>query len=298
MLMELCAAAADTNNSVRAAPEYLVTVRRRMREFLYNALAYNLNYKDLAHTNVVHMTNFFMYPMVSTPKDKLYPFYSKTFANTLTVNGGYLDHCDREIIDAGLAAHPFITRRDFDLTLLYFVLTDKIKLTVPACRSYLFKGSFNPLVDVYKYFLMALKRANAIPVRAPSRAWKMTKEGMWHLPAHQEKLTKRAIKVGLVYCGRNVLTWTPDIITSLVQFSSNTDLRIKTEKVSVEALISNPTGKYLIGTTCGLVVNVRDCHPYVYAWTTSGLHRFDSPIDYLYSDLGKDVGQTVRRMIE
>lgn len=263
-----------------------------MRKFLFNALAYNLNYKDLAHTNVEHMTNFFMYPVVRTQEDRLYPFFSKMFANTLMINGGYLEHCDMEVVDAGLTANPFITRRDFDLSLMYFVLTGKMKLTVLACRSYLFKGSFNPLADIYKWFLLALKRAGTIPMRALSHPWKMTEDGLWHMPACQENLTERTIKAGLAYC--NVLKCTPDKIASLV----DVDLRVKTEKVPAEVLISNPTGKYLIGATCGLVVNVRDCHPYVYAWTPSGLHRFDSPIDYLYSDLGKEVGQTVLRIIE
>ena len=298
VLFKLCYVSADINNSVRVVPEYLVIIRRRMCKFLFNALAYNLNYKDLAHTNVEHMTNFFMYPLVCTPKDRLYPFYLKMFANTLMVNGGYLDHCDRMVVDAGITTNPFITRRDFDLTLMYFVITDKVKLTVTACRSYLFKGSYNPLADVYKCFLAALKGTNAIPTRSPSNHWKMTKDGLWHMPAPYKDLTEIVIKVGLVYCGPSLLLWTPSKIASLVEYCKDKGNNIETEKVPVETLISNPIGKYLIKTTCGLVVNVRDCHPYVYTWTAAGLYRFNSPMDYLYSHLAKEIGQTVCRIIE
>lgn len=302
MLLEICDAAANTNNSVRVVPGYLGIVRQRMLKFLFNALAYNLNYKDLAHTNVEHMTNFFMYPLVCTPKGRLYPFFCKMFANTLTINGGYLDHCDKKVLDGGLTCNPFITRRDFDLVLLYFVLTGKIKLSVLACRSYLYKGSFNPLSDIYKCFLMALKRSCAIPMRVVGGPWRMANDGLWHMPACQVNLSDEALKVGLFYCGHNIVRWTPDKIRSLIDFALGSGVNVETENVPAETLISNPTGKYLIGARCGarcgVVINVRDCHPYVFEWSVSGLRRFDSPIDYVCSHVGKTIGRTVCRLIE
>lgn len=295
VLTELCLA--NINNTIKPTPEYLITIRRRMHVFLFNALAYNLNYKDLAHTNIEHMTNFFMYPLISTPKDKLYPFYSKVFANTLMINGGYLDHCDRKVVDI-IEDNPFITRRDFDLALMYFLLTRKINLSEAACKSYTFKGSFNPLADVYRCFVWSLKITNTIPTRV-SRPWSKI-NGYWHMPAPINNLSKRAIKIGLRYFGDNLLYLTNKKINSLVEYINNASTKhaIETKKVSIDTLISKHTGKYLIGLTCGLVINVREFHPYVYAWTAAGLYRFNDPMEYLYSEIGKTkIGHSIFEII-
>lgn len=294
VLLELCEAASNNHRSLRLVPEYLKVVRARMVKFLFNALAYNVNYKDLSHTNVEHMTNFFMYP-AEMPHRPIYPFCEKLFANTLLVNGGYLNHCDCIIVDAGISNSPFVTRRDFNLTLLYLVLTGKVRLTVTVCRSYLFKGSYNPLEEVFKGLVMALKMTQALPARMHTARWVVKNDGRWFMAASLPGLTKRTIKIGLRYCGDNVLFWTPEKMAAIDEFASSTNLRVKTEKMPTETLLTETRGMYLVSATCGLVVNVRDCHPYVYVWTQDGLYRFDCLVDYLYS--GLSINHTVRRLI-
>lgn len=295
VLLDLCSAISNNNDDIKLVPNHVKIVRERMIKFLFNALAYNVHYKDLGHMNLEHMTNFFMYPM--TNSSQLYPFYTNLFENTLSINGGYLQHCKKLVIDAGISGNPFVTRRDFDLTLLYFILTGKIKLTVEACRSYLFKGSFNPLADVFKCFVMVLKMTTELPMRILGGQWTTDDKGECFMSAPLNQLSKRAIKIGLTYCGDNILFWTPNKIRAITEFATTTNIRIQTKKVPVETLISENKGMYLIDSSCGLVINVSDCHPYVYVWTSNGLFRYDSPIEYLYSDKGIKQNTIVKKLI-
>lgn len=303
LLMEVCYAASNNTTGVVKVPVYLRVVRARILKYLYNAVYYNVNYKDLALTNVEHMTNFFMYPIHSDLKDatpSVYPFYDAMFSNTSTVNKGYLTHCFSAVIDAGLNQHPFVTRRDFDIILMYMVFTGKIRLTKTLCRSYLFKGSYNPLTDVFKCFLMVNKMNNSVPpiARAAVPRWvPVGCEGHVTMHAPIGTLTKHALKIGLAFCSENVLYWTPQKISAIVEFAAHTDVRVITKKVPSHTLFTETNGIYLTNARQGLVVNSRDCHPYVYVWDVSGLHRFDNLSEYLYSELGTVVKSTVRLVV-
>jgi hypothetical protein len=298
-LMGVCRAVSNNNQGVTEVPDYLRVVRKSVLKYLYNAIFYNVNYKDLALSNVEHMTNFFMYPVTTTTTHKtaeVYPFYTRMFANTSTVNGGYLEHCFSAIIDGGIGDHPFVTRRDFDLLLIHEVLTGSIKLSRTLCKSYLFKGTYNPLTDVYKCFVMTLKMSSNVPP-AVCR-WVPSGRGQYTMTAQVGggALSKRALKMGLAYCATNVPYWTPSKVYSLIEFAKTTDVRVSTTKVPSHVLLSETKGVFLVSTKQGLIINTRDCHPYVYAWDAVGLHRFDNVSEYLYSELGAAVEATVRRV--
>lgn len=294
--MEVCRAVSNNNAAVTKAPDDLKIVRASVLKYLFNAVYFNVHYKDLALSNIEHMTNFFMYPIIeedNTATPRVYPFYKKLFANTSTVNRGYLTHCFTAVIDAGLTNNPFITRRDFDLMLLHKVLTGELKLSLTLCRSYLFKGSYNPLAEVHKCFVMALRMASEIP---PTVCQWVKVAGAYVMCAAEAGMTKRALKIGLSFCADNVLYWTPSKIASIMEFARTTDVRVSTEKIPSTSLMTVTKGVFLITTSQGLIVNTRDCHPYVYAWTPLGVYRYDNMTEYLYSELGAAVNATVRQV--
>lgn len=293
-LMHVCLASSNINSAVTEVPDYLREVRASVMKYLFNAMFYNVNYKDLALTNIEHMTNFFMYPMVTseTATPNVYPFYESMFANTSLVNGGYLSHCFSVVIDNGLRKHPFVTRRDFDLLLIHKILTGEVQLSLTICRSYLFKGKYNPLADVYKCFLMTAKMNMDIP-REVSQ-WTIAKDRCtMSVPA---KLNERALRLGLMCCSGNVQYWTPSKVRNIIDLSPTIDLQVDTIKVSSGSLFENTKGVYQITPKRGLIVNTRECHPYVYVWDENGVHRFENIADYLYSDLGVTTS-TVTRLI-
>lgn len=294
--MEICRSNNNNHAGVTEAPEYLKVARESILEYLFNALFFNVNYKDLAQSNLEHMTNLFMNPMPEmTTTPRVYPFYEKMFRNTAITTRGYLTHCFSVVIDAGVRDHPFVTRRDFDLLLLHKVLTGELKLSLALCRSYLFKGSYNPLSEVRKCFLMTIQMHEGISRPLSETTW-TTMDGGFVMQSTAHHLTKRVLKMGLTYCADHVIHWTPAKISAIIRFAETTDLRVRSTKVRSSALFTVTKGVFLIGKSQGLIISTRDCHPYVFAWTPAGLHRFDDITEYLWSKLGRDVKSTVRQL--
>ena len=118
-------------------------LRGRVNKFLFNALAFNVNYKDTGNTNVAHMTTFPMYPLETDPRvlerenDGLYPMLRTLFHNTLLINHGYVKHCyERLVSPFALLDSPFLSKRDFNLAVFYLVLTGHLRLSETLCKSY------------------------------------------------------------------------------------------------------------------------------------------------------------------
>lgn len=284
ILADLCRVINNNDSSIAPTPKYLYIVRRRMFTFLINAISFNVHYKDLGHTNVVHMTNFPMYPLETGPK--MYGVFNKLFRNTVMINGGYIAHCDRSVVSLGGAENnPFVSRRDFDLVLLYLVLTGKIRLSLEVCRSYLFKGSFNPLSDVFK----CLTFATAMPQSVSGQndgGWRPA-GGAVFLPA-ESQLSEQSIKLGLKYCGGyDILFWRPSKIRQITSASAGySQVSVKCVKVTPETVVAESKGLYVVNECYGLVVNYSESHPEVYVWNKSGIFRYDNLFDYLYSEEG------------
>lgn len=303
VLRDLCD---DINNEVMVpVPRHVLTIRRRMFKYVINALAYNVNYKDLGHTNVMHFTNFAMYPLPSEggggeAERQMYPFLKRLFANTLRMNGGYTDHCYETIVASLEADSPYVTRRDFDLALTYFVLTGRMNLSKTVCRSYLFKGSFNPLKDVYKSFLTATILSTKARRRASPPKWTPRSDGCgWFMKLEEQGvLTKSNIILGLKYCkGYKIQYWTPAKVAAVKAATLIGTTTVSTKTEDPVDLLSIDKGLFVVDDSYGLVINYRDCHPQVYTWHETGITRFDTLMDYLCSDDGGAVIRKVERIL-
>ncbi|KAK3761579.1 hypothetical protein RRG08_010303 [Elysia crispata] len=200
------------------APEYLLVVRKSMMTYLTNALMFNVHYKDIGHTNLMHLTAFPIYPLEEEHPVDAYPLFVRLFENTQAFNGGYVKHCASAVVTALLDQHPFVTRRDFDLTLTYFVLTGAVQLSRTVCRSYLFKGSYNPLADVYKSYLVASKISRPLVAAAtPKGVWAPYPEddSAWFLSAPTDGWSRPLLLLGLKFGdGYSMQHWTPGRIKS------------------------------------------------------------------------------------
>ena len=295
ILLELCA---DINSDEMViAPEYLLVVRKSMMTYLTNALMFNVHYKDIGHTNLMHLTAFPIYPLEEEHPVDAYPLFVRLFENTQAFNGGYVKHCASAVVTALLDQHPFVTRRDFDLTLTYFVLTGAVQLSRTVCRSYLFKGSYNPLADVYKSYLVASKISRPLVAAAtPKGVWAPYPEddSAWFLSAPTDGWSRPLLLLGLKFGdGYSMQHWTPGRIKSfsILCDRAYNPVHYPTIAVTTPKLIGDHTaGLFVInGGESGLVVNHRECHPQVFVWDRLGLYRFDSLLDYLFSAMGRDV---------
>lgn len=297
VMRELC----DNINSDAPipTPDHVRVVRRRIMKYLTNALAYNVNYKDLGHTNIVHFTNFPMYPLsepgTGVTETNMYPFLRRLFANTLMINGGYTDHCHRLIIGHRESESPFVTRRDFDFMLVYFVLTGAVQLSKTVCRSYLFKGSFNPLNDVYKAFMVASILSRARHKSRSTASWVPHRDGYWYLRTATGPLSRDDIAMSLKHCGGyKIQHWSPDRVRAICDAVRVIDPIYRTEYESIVNLVSADKGIYLINGDNGLIINYKDCHPQVYVWNSTGIFRFDTLMDYLCSQMGARIHSVER----
>jgi len=268
-----------------------------MFRFLSNALSFNVHYKDMGHTNVAHMTNFPIYPFSVGPSD-LYPVYTHLFSNTLYINGGYIDYCRKKVVEGNESSNPFLTRRDFDLVLLYFILTNKIKLTNLLCKSYLYKGGCNPLTEIFKLFTLAAKLSQSVCIHIPVPSqWTITRDYSF-LRAPTE-LTANTIKVGLKYCGDELVTWSVEKVQKIVDEANkiNPPMIIPTIDVDVSTLVSSDKGGLYLanGGEYGIVTfNGLESHPHMYVWTQDGLYKYENISDYLYSLAGRELGNIQR----
>ncbi|KAK3802446.1 hypothetical protein RRG08_018556 [Elysia crispata] len=281
----------NTTKTIPIAPRYLVVIRQRMFRFLTNALVYNVNYKDLGHTNVVHYTNFTMYPFLKTNTTGLYPFFLRLFDNSLDLNGGYVEYCKSRVVESTEVSNPFVSRRDFDLALVYFILTDALALPKVSCRSYLFRGGYNTLKDIYKAVGCAHALTNKLherPVWRPITKTATTTEAVWKLHVTCQQLSVKSIAIGLKYISAPVGMWFPDKVYGIVTAVNNVPDNLYTlEEVSVESLLDSTrqNGIYIVNDIAfGLVVNIKECSPEVYTWDSLGICRYNSVMDFLYSN--------------
>ena len=252
-------------NKLVCLPHDFALVRRRVFKFLTNCLIYNVNYKDLGHLNIPHFTNFHMYPL-ETVKGDIYPFFKSFFSNTIYINGGYTNHCVGAVVEKD--EPPFINRRDFDLLVLYLLLTGKIKFSDKLCLSYLFKGGYNILSDLYKYIYFQLPKPNDID---PKNNW-VLKDKYWFLEA-KTKLNKGKLGFGLKYCEKDITFWTDKYISSISNFNSE-NLEIKYKSVEKYHILKFG-GKYIINKgEYALIYNTSDSCPFAFLWDESGLKRF------------------------
>ena len=148
-------------NNGRVSPVDRTTsvLRGRVNKFLFNALAFNVNYKDTGNTNVAHMTTFPMYPLETDPRvlerenDGLYPVLRTLFHNTLLINHGYVKHCyERLVSPFALLDSPFLSKRDFNLAVFYLVLTGHLRLSETLCKSYRYSSPSNPVNLLFGLF--------------------------------------------------------------------------------------------------------------------------------------------------
>ena len=160
MIQYLVELARSINNGrVSPVDRQTAALRNRVNKFLFNALAFNINYKDTGHTNVAHMTTFPMYPLetdrevVEKENEWLYPVLRTLFHNTLLINHGYVKHCyERLAAPFALQDSPFLTRRDFNLAVFYLVLTGHLRLSETLCKSYQYSSPSNPVNLLFGLF--------------------------------------------------------------------------------------------------------------------------------------------------
>lgn len=289
ILMDLCTTINTNNLRATPTPEYMRVIRKRILRFLKNALTYNINYKDLGHTNVCHMTTFPMYPLEPPPADDLYQVFRRLFSNTLLINGGYVAHCDASVVSLGFPDPPFVNRRDFDLALLYMVLTGQVKLTKKVCRSYLFKGGFNPLDEVFDLLTFITRSVPTPPGSLPTAqpGWKVLDDtASAFLAAPCANLSKGAILTGLTFCGGyQIGHWTPCKVWSVVELCADRVVQVVATEVSsgVACIVGSVKDMFIINGTDGLVVNLGESHQQVYLWTKTGITRYDSLFEYLHT---------------
>lgn len=287
------------------APPHVKEVRRRMMKYLRNALFYNVHYKDLGHTNVPHMTNFPMYPLSEgAHRSDVYPLFAKLFGNTVKFNGGYLDHCDDVVIAGRDVSSPFVARRDFDLALVYFVLTGAIRLTKCVCRSYLFKGSFNPLKDVYKVFV-AVREINRTAKAAVRPKWFPYDGCGWMLPllggARTERVSKDLLATALMHCGGfDMQRWTAAKVSSVIERVAEGHVsRYALSQVPLVSLVTADKGMYVVNDgEYGFVTNRKPCYGRVYLWAPDeGVIKYDDVYDFLNGPRGARIRKVERLSI-
>ena len=266
-------------------PKYLEVVRNRVRKFLTNALFYNVNYKDFGHLNISHWTNFLIYPLERVEGD-IYPFFMKFFNNTAYTNGGYVNYCVRTTIRGNET--PFIHRRDFDLLVLYLVLTKKIRLSVTLCRSYLFKGGYDIFADLYKYFVFKLLHKPSTKHLTKKVRW-MKEKDYWLLKSPSE-LNKAVISFGLYHC-ENVSYWTAEKIQSIASFfnGSEGDTNNIVLKEVKNFHILRFGGRYIVNDgEYGVIYSNLESSPYAFVWDREGLKRFETA-DSFFKLYGKNI---------
>ncbi|GFR78649.1 hypothetical protein ElyMa_002267900, partial [Elysia marginata] len=153
--------AGSINSTVASvhADEGILRIRLRVHRFLFNALVFNVNYKDTGNTNVAHMTTFPMYPLelesetLERENAWLYPTFRMLFFNTLHINHGYVKHCFEKLVTPfATASSPYLRKSDFHLVTFYMVVTGHLKLSEVLCKSYRYASPSNPMNILFGLF--------------------------------------------------------------------------------------------------------------------------------------------------
>ncbi|GFR75994.1 hypothetical protein ElyMa_005789500 [Elysia marginata] len=275
LLVELCVKVETLNTCL--APEYVLETRRRVLRFIANGVRLNIHYKDLGHTNVEHWTAFFTNPLGSREiRDGFYPLYSKLFANSLLFNSGYEERVVRDTVLGLEKNSPFLTVRDGHLLVLYFVLTGSLVLAQRLCKSYMFRGGYNPVKTVYDTV-----KAFVLPtiVAQPTCRWTPATvgEAYWFCGESTEKIAVDAetLAFALKYCGGyNLSCWTPESARDKYRACSRLsqlESVLGEEELSLNVLYTTTKGQFVVtdrgtGEAHGVVVKKKDCDDKVYAW--------------------------------
>lgn len=294
-LVELCCCV--LNIAPTKAPPLVHIVRQRMRKYLYNGLFFIINYKDFGLTNINHYLSFARFPMNRLLKsretcDQYYTSFATLLDNTEVINRGYLQESAHKVLPTD--DNPFITRGDFDLCLLYFVLIGEVMLSKRVCLAFLQRSTFNPLDDVFNAicYASALERGNRQLSSALTTSTFSTTSAV--------KLDKVGLALGLSYFG-NPRFWSDDRRRAIeIGVSSVKDYTPMLRETDLAIVIMTKDATYIVdGGVEGLYVRTNACTKCVIVWLSDGLGvcRFNTVMDYLYDRRRKNGGRKFERIV-
>ena len=210
--------------------------------------------------------------------------------------------------------NPFLTRRDFDLVIMYFILTRKVELSVEVCRSYQTEGGYNPFSKAFNFFLMLNTLENP-PSYEPRDhlKWTFWDEDGYTLRLEGSalppgvKISENVAGVAMFMCGgfENIRMWGSKMITEHVFKAAKVheEWPFVTDKASVSDLIKQTSGVFLVNkkedpgfVDIVICIDCRDSHEYVYEWSKEGLFRHEHVM--MFVELLKKAGKcvTVKKM--
>ena len=151
------------------ASKHTLVIRQRVCKYMMNALVFSVNYKDTGNTNVCHMTNFPMYPLLNDLGVEVYSIYKALFKNSLQFNNGYTKHCfERMVMDPGVIRSPYLSKRDFIFGVFYMVLTGRMKLSEELCKSYRYSSMVHPINQIFDLMLVLVSGPSVTPMESQS----------------------------------------------------------------------------------------------------------------------------------
>ncbi len=124
-------------------------MRRVIYKFLYNYIYMNINYPNIGQTNINQMPMFMCYDYTGEKQQPgmIYAVLETKFKYVAKFNQEYfLDMVKKLLFDETVC---FVTRKDFNICMVYFMVHNKLQLSVKSATSFVFT-QYNPFSEIYK----------------------------------------------------------------------------------------------------------------------------------------------------
>ncbi|RUS70279.1 hypothetical protein EGW08_021956 [Elysia chlorotica] len=196
-------------------------IRRRVQKYMFNALIYNINYKDTGNVNICHMTTFPMHVLenngnvVNADLAEVYPLYKTLFDNTIWMNHQYAKHCFKTVLDPLYFSsmslsekdynnNCFVCKLDFHYAVFYFVMTGGMTISEAVCKNYHYATPVSPLTQLFDLFLVVY----AMPMIPSSRSSSSSTSTSKLYSVSLEAMVRAVTHHGVV---RESRLWTPKV---------------------------------------------------------------------------------------